>query len=212
MDTSDDRSEEIDYTMEDDFIYDHFIADDCVYTSSFVAADQEPSNLKKLRVEHRIDTEGLLKIINQTPQLRYLFVQSLKKQMVLQDISIIPKLPKLTKLIIEDFEGSCKSLTSLLDTFDCQLKTLKIGTSSFDDDQEWRQLMKTRLYGLETFTIRLKRELMDIKPYYSVDFILEKGTFNCMRFISDSFWYDHGWVAKMRIDKDTVEAVFHRPK
>lgn len=207
IDIADDSSEETNYISAYEFI-----DDDYIDASEFVAINQEPSNLEELRMEHRIDTEGFLKIINQTPQLRYLFVKSLKGGIFSKNIPIIPKLPKLTELIIEDSEFSCQCFQSLLDTFDCQLETLKIGISSFNDDQEWRQFMKTRLYGLETFGIWLKPECMDtlLDPPAETSFL--DGSFNFMCFISDAFWYDHGWVADMGIGDNAVEAVFHRSK
>ena len=141
---------------------DDSIDDAYIDASGFVAINQERSNLEKLHLEHRIDTKDFLKIINQTPQLRYLFVESLKGDILSQNIPIIPKLPKLRNLIIEESEFSCECLESFFDTFDCQLKAVEIGIRSFDNDQKWRQFMKTRLCGLKTFIIRLEPANMEM--------------------------------------------------
>jgi hypothetical protein len=178
--------------------------DGYVDASGFVAINQEPSNLQNLCMKHSIDTEGFLKIINYTPKLRRLSVQSLRGYIPSQ---IIPKLPQLTELIIEDSKFDCESLESLLDAFDCQLQTLEIGTRLPDEyhiDERWEQLMKRRFSRLKTFTIRLEPEWMNLD--------VEMNSFDCIHFICHPFWYDHGWMADINIGTTSIEGVFCHTK
>lgn len=178
--------------------------DNYVDASDFLATNQEPSNLENLCMKHSIDTEGFLKIINYTPKLRRLSVQSLKGESASQ---ITLKLPQLTELIIKDSELDFRSLESLLDAFDCQLKTLEIGTrlcEGYSINDRWKQFMIRRLSHLKKFTIRLEPEWLE--PSVNI------GGINCIRFICHPFWYNNDWMADIDIGNTSIEGVFSHTK
>jgi hypothetical protein len=185
-------------------------------------SNQEPSNLEYLAVNHLIFIDEILSIINYTPKLRHLFLGALDGQNapLITTSSIIPKLPQLTKLIIQESTLAVDDLESLLSAFDCRLKTLKIETDSyfrFRIDEQWKKLMNTTLSDLNIFkidfTIQSVRWFHAFGEYHDYDEDEDKCRIqSSIDFVCDPFWYDHGWLAQIHVSTSSVQSLFYRSK
>ena len=169
----------------------------------------------------------MLEIIQFTPKLRHLFVKSLEECSILQHgFDTIPKLPQLTKLIVKDSDFGAEDLRSLLNAFDCRLKTLKIRTdlpSSFDFYQQWKQLISGRVADLDIFEIDFSKRGLPF-AWYDHEGDDENGNGNgnenrdkfylqnAINFVFDPLWYDHGWMAEIYVGAGSVSSSFRRKK
>jgi hypothetical protein len=183
------------------------------YVSESLISNQGPSNLEYLIVDHLVDIKEILSIIQHTPKLRHLFLQSLKGPCTPPKNTsfTIPKLPQLTKLIIHDSTFTGQDVESLLNAFDCRLKTLKIETysySTFCIDGQWKKLMNTTLSHLDIFKI-------DFNEHYFVDDDedeIKSRIQSSIDFVCDPFWYDRGWTAQIYVYFSSVDSLFRRSK
>jgi hypothetical protein len=172
---------------------------------------QETSNLEYLIIQHPISVYDMLKITRYTHQLRHLFVESLEESSCLEDASCtISKLPQLTKLIINNCNFTVEDWSSLLNGFDCRLKTLKMQTdlpSSFLINQQWKQLIIAKISDLDIFKIHF------IEQGSTGDEHDKKlHVQNAVNFVFDPFWYEQGWMAQIYVEGSSVWSLFRRSK
>ncbi|CAF3404581.1 unnamed protein product [Rotaria socialis] len=193
-------------------------SDDSPYIYIQSTLNQEPINLEYLVIKHLIYINEILPIIKHTPKLYHLCLRSLNRpNEPLEKVrSKIPKLTSLTRLIIQDSAMTVNDLETLLDAFDCQLQTLKIKTrsySSFLIDEQWGKLMNTKLSNLRVFNIRLcESESEESNIFDEDDAENEAFIQSSINFVCDSFWYDHGWTARIRISMFSIQSEFRRTK
>ncbi|CAF3369705.1 unnamed protein product [Rotaria socialis] len=193
-------------------------SDDSPYIYIQSTLNQEPINLEYLVIKHLIYINEILPIIKHTPKLYHLCLRSLNRpnEPLEKMRSKIPKLTSLTRLIIQDSAMTVNDLETLLDAFDCQLQTLKIKTrsySSFLIDEQWGKLMNTKLSNLRVFNIRLcESESEESNIFDEDDAENEAFIQSSINFVCDSFWYDHGWTARIRISMFSIQSEFRRTK
>jgi len=195
------------------------ISDDTFYIYLPSIPNQEPSNLEYLVVDHLIGTGEILSIIRYTPKLRHLYLKSADISNIYRhpELYEIPKLPQLTKLIVQETTITVEDLKLLLNAFDCRLKTLKIETysySSFRIDDQWKKLMNTVLSDLDIFEIYFRKYC---SPIFYEEEDDDDDEDRCriqslMNFVCDLFWYDHGWMAQIDVYTASVRSLFRRSR
>ena len=107
-----------------------------------------------------------------------------------------------------------------MNIFDCRLKTLKIETYSYYSfciDEQWTNLMDTRLSDLDIFEISFEEQkFSDLLSYDDNEEATEvekKQRFrNTLEFVSDPFWYMRGWTAKIDVTVASVSSSFYHSK
>lgn len=189
-----------------------------LFTTSIL--NQQPSNLEYLVIGHLISISVLISIVTYTPKLRYLCLAELDTQYDLVDIIsrtiLVPKLSQLIKLKIGHSILTAEDLELLLNAFDCRLKTLKIATYSyysFSIDEQWENLMDTRLSDLDIFEIDFSR--LEFSNFFGYDDgeeateAVKKRRFqSLLDFVCNPFWHKRGWMAEISVSSDSVRSSF----
>lgn len=172
--------------------------------------NQKQSSLEYLKLKHAVTIEYLFSMLQYTPKLKILFVETIINLAApLEQSTIwIPKVKALSKLEIGDWSMSLDDIMFMLDAFDCSLTRLKIChtvNTTCILHHKWKIFIKRRLSRLYQFSIELKRSSDGNNDYkFDIRTLID--------FVADQYWYDHGWSGNILLQSDSIACSYQRSK